>query len=146
MSITSIRPSRRMPNLKKYFIFGSISLILFLVLYLNQEKIPEILGIAKKAKISITASENGAKVYAGTKYLGDTPLDSSEIRAGLTNISIKGTKNSYSTSLNIIDKSENILYRDLGVNKELSSGINIWEGTPDDKKVELYSNWFKILT
>jgi len=129
-----------MPNLKKYFIFGSISLILFLVLYLNQEKIPEILGIAKKAKISITASENGAKVYAGTKYLGDTPLDSSEIRAGLTNISIKGTKNSYSTSLNIIDKSENILYRDLGVNKELSSGINIWEGTPDDKKVELFLN------
>ena len=140
MSITSIRPSKRMPNLKKYFIFGSISLILFLVLYLNQEEIPEILGIAKKAKISITASENGAKVFVGTKYLGDTPLDSSEIRAGLTNISIRGNKNSYSTSLNIIDKSENILYRDLGVNKELSSGINIWEGTPDDKKVELFLN------
>jgi hypothetical protein len=140
MSITSIRPSRRMPDLKKYFIFGSISLILFLVLYLNQEKIPEILGIAKKAKISITASENGAKVYAGTKYLGDTPIDSQEIRAGLTNISIKGSKNSYTTSLNIIDKSENILYRDLGINKDLSSGINIWEGTPDDKKVELFLN------
>jgi hypothetical protein len=140
MSITSIRPSRRMPNLKKYFIFGSVSLILFLVLYLNQEKIPEILGIAKKAKISITASENGAKVYAGTKYLGETPIDSQEIRAGLTNISIKGVKNSYTTSLNIIDKSENTLYRDLGINKDLNSGINIWEGTPDDKKVELFLN------
>ena len=140
MSITSIRPSRRMPNLKKYFIFGSVSLILFLVLYLNQEKIPEILGIAKKAKISIIASENGAKVYAGTKYLGETPIDSQEIRAGLTNISIKGVKNSYTTSLNIIDKSENTLYRDLGINKDLNSGINIWEGTPDDKKVELFLN------
>ena len=140
MSITSIRPSRRIPAIKKYLVFGSISIVFFLVIYLNQERIPEILGIAKKAKISITSSETGSKVYAGNKYLGDTPLDSVDIKAGVTNVSIKGSKNSYTTTLNIVDKSENILYRDLGINKELSSGINIWEGTPDGKKVELFEN------
>ena len=62
MSITSIRPSRRIPAIKKYLVFGSISIVFFLVIYLNQERIPEILGIAKKAKISITSSETGSKV------------------------------------------------------------------------------------
>jgi hypothetical protein len=138
MSITSIRPSRKIPEIKKYLIFGSIFIVLFLALYLNQERIPDILGISKKAKLSITASENGSKVYVFDKYIGETPIDSADIRAGLVNISIKGSKNTYNTSLNIVDKSENNIYRDLGINKELSSGINIWEGTPDDKKVELF--------
>lgn len=140
MSITSIRPSKRIPSIKKYLIFGSVFIVIFLVLYLNQERIPEILGIAKKAKISISTAEAGAKVYVFDKYLGDTPIDSADVKAGLLNISIKGSKNSYNTSLNIVDKSENIIYRELGINKDLSSGINIWEGTPDDKKVELFVN------
>lgn len=137
MSITSIRPSRRIPSIKKYLIFGSVFLVLFLVLYFNQERIPEILGIAKKAKISVSTSEVGAKVYVFDKYIGDTPIDST-IKAGLLNISIKGSRNSYTTSLNIVDKSENIIYRELGINNDLNSGINIWEGTPDDKKVEMF--------
>jgi len=138
MSITSIRPAKKVPYLKKYLIFGAIFLFIFSIISFYQEKIPEILGIAKKAKLTIQSSENGAKVYSNNKYLGDTPVDSAEIKAGLNNISIKGTRNTYTTTLNIVDKSENTVYRDLGVNKNLSSGINIWEGTLDDKKVELF--------
>lgn len=137
MAITSIRPAKRISNFKKYFTYLSITLFLFSILLFNQERIPEVLGIAKKAKISVT-SEEGAKVYLDNKYIGDSPLDSIEVRAGLVNLSIKGVKNSYNTSLNLVDKSENIIFRDLGVNKQLSSGINIWEGTLEDKKVELF--------
>jgi len=137
MSITSIRPAKRIPAIKKYLFYIGITVLLSSILLFNQEKIPEILGIAKKAKISII-SEEGSKVYIDNKYLGDSPIDNLEVKAGLVNLSVKGVKNSYNTSLNLIDKSENILFRDLGVNKQLSSGINIWEGTLDDKKVELF--------
>jgi len=137
MAITTIRPAKKIPALKKYLIYLSVAVVIFSLLLFNQERIPEILGIAKKAKISII-SEEGAKVYLDNKYLGNSPIDSQIVKAGLVNLSIKGAKNSYNTSLNLIDKSENILFRDLGVNKQLSSGINIWEGTLDDKKVELF--------
>jgi len=137
MAITSIRPAKKIPALKKYLIYLSISLGLFALLLFNQERIPEILGIAKKAKISVI-SEEGAKIYIDNKYLGDSPAENLEIKAGLVNLSIKGSKNSYTTSINLVDKSENIIFRDLGINKQLSSGINIWEGTLDDKKVELF--------
>ena len=137
MAITSIRPAKRISSFKKYFTYLSITLILFSALLFNQERIPEILGIAKKAKLSVT-SEEGSKIYIDNKYLGDSPIDSVEVRAGLVNLSIKGVKNSYNTSLNLVDKSENIIFRDLGINKQLSSGINIWEGTLEDKKVELF--------
>jgi hypothetical protein len=137
MAITSIRPAKKIPALKKYIFYLLITLGIFGLLLFNQERIPEVLGIAKKAKISVI-SEEGAKVYADNKYLGDSPVDSIEIKSGLVNLSIKGNKNSYTTSLNLIDKSENIIFRDLGINKQLSSGINIWEGTLDDKKVELF--------
>jgi hypothetical protein len=137
MAITSIRPAKKIPGLKKYLIYLLITLILFGVLLFNQERIPEILGIAKKAQISVI-SEEGAKVYIDNKYLGESPLEDLEVRAGLVNLSIKGNKNSYTSSINLIDKSENIFFRDLGINKQLSSGINIWEGTLDDKKVELF--------
>jgi hypothetical protein len=137
MSITSIRPAKRIPTFKKYLTYLGIAVTFFTILLLNQEKIPELLGIAKKAKISVI-SEEGAKVYLDNKFLGNSPLDSVVVKAGLGNLSIKGTKNSYTTSLNLVDKSENIIFRDLGVNKQLSSGINIWEGTLDDKKVELF--------
>lgn len=140
MSITSIRPAKKVPYLKKYIVFGTIFLFIFSIISFYQEKIPEVLGIAKKAKLTVQSSETGAKVYYNNKYLGDVPLDSVEVRAGLNNISIKGFRNTYSTTLNIVDKSENIIYRDLGINKNLSSGINIWEGTLDDKKVELFVN------
>lgn len=137
MSITSIRPAKRIPTFKKYLTYLGIATIIFSILLLNQERIPEILGIAKKAKISVI-SEEGAKVYLDNKFLGNSPLDSVVVKAGLGNLSIKGSKNIYTTSLNLVDKSENIIFRDLGVNKQLSSGINIWEGTLDDKKVELF--------
>ena len=124
MAITSIRPAKKIPALKKYIFYLLITLGIFGLLLFNQERIPEVLGIAKKAKISVI-SEEGAKVYADNKYLGDSPVDSIEIKSGLVNLSIKGNKNSYTTSLNLIDKSENIIFRDLGINKQLSSGINI---------------------
>jgi hypothetical protein len=137
MAITSIRPAKRISSFKKYFTYLFITLLVFSILLFNQEKIPEILGIAKKAKISIT-SEEGSKIYINNKYIGDSSVDSVEVKAGLVNLSIKGVKNSYTNSLNLVDKSENIVFRDLGVNKQLSSGINIWEGTLEDKKVELF--------
>lgn len=140
MSITSIRPAKKVPYLKKYLIFGVVFLFIFSIISFYQERIPEVLGIAKKAHITVESSEVGAKVYYNNKYLGDAPINNVEVRAGLSNISIKGFRNSYTTTLNIVDKSENILFRDLGINKNLNSGINIWEGTLDDKKVELFVN------
>jgi hypothetical protein len=137
MAITTIRPAKKIPALKKYLIYLSVTTVIFAILLFNQERIPEILGIAKKAKISVI-SEEGAKVYLDNRYLGNSPLDSQVVRAGLVSLTIKGAKNTYTTSLNLVDKSENIIFRDLGVNKQLNSGINIWEGTLDDKKVELF--------
>jgi hypothetical protein len=137
MAVTSIRPAKKIPALKKYLVYLSFTLIVFGILLFNQERIPEILGIAKKSKITVI-SEEGSKIYLDNKYIGDSPIENLETKAGLVNLSIKGSKNSYTTSLNLIDKSENIIFRDLGVTKHLSSGINIWEGTLDDKKVELF--------
>lgn len=138
MSVTTIRSGRRVPAIKKYLIFSAICLVLFGTLFLFQEQIPEVLGIAKKAKITVDTAEIGSKVYLNNTFIGETPLDNLLVKAGYTNLSIKGVKNTYTTSLNLIDKSENIIFRELGVNNDLSSGINIWEGTLDDRKVEVF--------
>jgi hypothetical protein len=138
MSITTIRPSKKRFNFKKILIwlifFGSI----FGLVSYYQERIPEILGISKKSFLSVNSLESGAKVYINSNLVGETPIDNLEIKSGLINLSIKGDISGYSTNLNIIDNSENIVYRELGINKELSSGVNIWEGTYDEKKVEVF--------
>jgi len=138
MSITTIRPSKKRVNFKKLLIwlvfFGSI----FGLISYYQEKIPEILGISKKAYLSVNTLETGSKVYINSNLVGETPVDNLEIKAGLANLSVKGELSGYTTNLNIIDNSENIIYRELGINKELSSGVNIWEGTYDEKKVEIF--------
>ena len=138
MSVNTIRSGRRVPAIKKYLIFAFISAILFGTLFAFQEQIPEVLGIAKKATLTVDTAEVGSKVYLNNNYIGETPLENSLVKAGYSNLSIKGVKNTYTTSLNLIDKSENIIYRELGVNNDLSSGINIWEGTLDDRKVEVF--------
>lgn len=140
MSITTIRPPKRRVNFKKILtllvLFGSI----FGLISYYQERIPEILGISRKSSISITSLEAGAKVYINGNQIGETPIEGKEIKSGLINLSIKGPINGYTTTLNIVDNSENIIYRELGFNKELSSGVNIWEGTYDEKKVEIIAD------
>ena len=140
MSITTIRPPKRRVNFKKILtllvLFGSI----FGLISYYQEKIPEILGISRKSTISISSLEAGAKVFINGNQVGETPIDGKEIKPGLVNLSIKGPLNGYTTTLNIVDNSENIIYRELGFNKELSSGVNIWEGTYDEKKVEVIAD------
>jgi hypothetical protein len=138
MSVNTIRSGRRVPAIKKYLIFAIISAILFGTLFAFQEQIPEVLGIAKKATLTVDTAEVGSKVYLNNNYIGETPLENTIVKAGFSNLSIKGVKNTYTTSLNLIDKSDNIIYRELGVNNDLSSGINIWEGTLDDRKVEVF--------
>lgn len=140
MSITTIRPPKRRVNFKKILtllvLFGSI----FGLISYYQERIPEILGISRKSTISISSLEAGAKVFINGNQVGETPIDGKEIKPGLVNLSIKGPLNGYTTTLNIVDNSENIIYRELGFNKELSSGVNIWEGTYDEKKVEVIAD------
>lgn len=138
MSITTIRPSKRRINFKKLLIWLLFFSTLFGVISYYQEKIPEILGISKKSFLTVSTLEAGSKVYVNSNLIGETPLENVEIKSGLINLSIKGEVSGYNTSLNIVDNSENIVYRELGVNKELSSGVNIWEGTYDEKKVEVF--------
>jgi len=138
MSITTIRPSKRRFNFKKLLIwlifFGSV----FGLISYYQEWIPEILGISKKSYLSVNTLEDKSKVFINSNLVGETPIENLEIKSGLINLSIKGEVSGYNTNLNIIDSSENIVYRELGVNKDLSSGVNIWEGTYDEKKVEVF--------
>lgn len=140
MSITSIRPRKKSVNFKKLFIWAIIFGSLFGLLSYYQERIPEILGIQKKATISISTLETDVKVYINSNLVGEAPIENLEINPGLVNLSIRGLVSGFSTNLNIIDDSENIIYRELGVNKDLSSGVNIWEGTYDEKKVEVFVN------
>ena len=140
MSITTIRPSKKGVNFKKLLIwllfFGSI----FGLVSYYQERIPEILGISRKSILSVNTLESGAKVYVNSNLVGETPLANIEIKSGLINLSIKGDISGYNTNLNILDNSENIVYRELGINKDLSSGVNIWEGTYDEKRIEVFVN------
>jgi hypothetical protein len=138
MSITTIRPSKKRVNFKKLIIWLVIFSSIFGLISYYQEKIPEILGISRKSFLTINTLEAGAQVYINSNLVGQTPLENIEVKSGLLNLSIKGEISGYNTNLNIIDNSENIVYRELGINKDLSSGVNIWEGTYDEKKVEVF--------
>lgn len=137
MSITTIRPPKKRFNLKKIFTFLSIFLCLVALINHYQEDIPELLGISKKSTLTINTLETGAKVYLNGELIGETPLENYIFKSGVVNLSIKGEINGYNTSFNAYDNSENIIYRELGLSKELSSGVNIWESNYDNKKVEV---------
>jgi hypothetical protein len=144
MSITTIRPAKKSIN---YKIIGLVILFLSIkvtIISLFQDQISESLGIYKKGSISINTFEPNSEVYINNKLVGKAPIENYLVNPGLVNVTVKSTLNSqnseYSTAIKVVDGSENFMYRELGISKELSSGVNIWEDQAGDAKVEIFLN------
>ncbi|MBI2414719.1 PEGA domain-containing protein [candidate division WWE3 bacterium] len=116
-------------------IFGVLSLV-----YFGGSVIKNYSNLKSKAALTISTVGGSAQVYLNDNFLGNTPLESKDIRAGENKLSIKNDQITYNVALDFLQNSEVAINRDLGVSDVFSSGQNIWlEKSSDTPSLEVIS-------
>ena len=96
-------------------------------------------GFGGKGVLSVQVTNGTAQILVDGKVLGDTPLESNNIKPGTNTIIIKNSTQQYQTSIKFLPAKKGVSFavgivRDLGVSDLFSSGQEFWfdKGSPQD--------------
>ncbi|MBU0535169.1 MAG: PEGA domain-containing protein [Patescibacteria group bacterium] len=96
-------------------------------------------GFGGRAALSVQVTNDTAQVLLNGKVLGDTPLESKNVKSGTNTIIVKSDTQQYQTSIKFLPAKKDVSFavgivRDLGVSDLFSSGQEFWfdKGSPQD--------------
>ena len=125
MALTTYQPQKS-PKLPTIVIYVLALLGVGLLVYFGISVLKNLGSLRGKAALSVSVLDGNAEVYLNADYLGATPFDSDDIKAGENKIRVKNERTTYDVALNFMPNSEIVLNRDLGVSDVFSSGQNFW--------------------
>jgi hypothetical protein len=125
MALTTYQPQKS-PKLPTIAIYVLAVLGVGLLVYLGVNVMRNLGNLSGKAAMSVSVLDGNAEVYLNNDYLGTTPFDADDIKAGENKIRVKNERTTYDVALTFMPNSELVLNRDLGVSDVFSSGQNFW--------------------
>jgi len=91
-------------------------------------------NIAGESALAVNTTQGSANVFVNDKLLGTTPFYSNAIKAGEVNISVRNDDRNFNIDLNISPKTETVINRELGPNRDFTAGDTVWveKGTGEE--------------
>ena len=121
MPISTIQAQKL--SIKKYALIGLGLVVAFGVLYFL---VTSIINAKQIAALSASSLYGASEISLNDKYVGNTPYESKDIRAGDTKIIFKTGDRMYQTTLPFMSGAQVVVKRDLGTSDLFSAGQNFW--------------------
>jgi hypothetical protein len=129
MPVSTIRNKEKSPANTLMYILGIIGV--GLVVFFGGELLRNLDSVRGKSGLTVDVVQGKAEVYVNDAFLGETPLQSNNIKPGERKITIKNDSTQYQTTINFLPAKKDILHvvgiiRDLGISDTFSSGQEFW--------------------
>jgi hypothetical protein len=117
-----------------------------LVVFFGGELLRNLSGLSNKAVLNVVVQNGKAEVMVNNTKVGDTPLESKDIKPGNNTVAIRSDTRQYQTEIKFLPSKKDTAYtvsiaRDLGVSDTFSSGQDMWfDKDGSDNTLRVLSN------
>lgn len=125
MIVPTFKPQRSLP-VTTIAIYALAIVGIGLLVYFGGSIIKNFGNLRGKSALSVNTLYGSAEVYVNNEFLGATPIESVDAKAGESKVTVKSTDITYEVTLDFIPDTQVVINRDLGVSDALSSGQNFW--------------------
>lgn len=129
MAVSTIRGNDSPFSTALIYFLGVLGVAL--TVFFGGELIRNLTGLGTKSALMVNVENGSAQVLVNDEVIGDTPLESANIKPGTNIVTVRNETRQYQTEIKFLPSKKETVYtvgivRDLGVSDTFSSGQELW--------------------